>query len=75
MGRRFYDEEFKRNAVELLEADERSAVQLGTGIGRFGLFLRQAERNYGRQACDGLKGSEAEQSRNKEPDRQLAAVA
>jgi len=33
MGRRFYDEEFKRNAVELLEADERSAVQLGRELG------------------------------------------
>ena len=26
--RRFYDEEFKRNAVELLEAGGRAAVQL-----------------------------------------------
>jgi transposase-like protein len=31
--RRFYDEEFKRNAVELLETGERSAVQLGRELG------------------------------------------
>jgi transposase-like protein len=29
--RRYYDEEFKRNAVELLERGERSAVQLEPG--------------------------------------------
>jgi transposase-like protein len=31
--RRCYDEEFKRNAVELLERGERSAVQLGRELG------------------------------------------
>ena len=30
--RRFYDEEFKRNAVELLEAGGRSAVQLNREV-------------------------------------------
>jgi len=31
--RRRYDEKFKRNAVELLERGERSAVQLGRELG------------------------------------------
>jgi transposase-like protein len=31
--RRQYDEEFKRNAVELLESGERTAVQLGRELG------------------------------------------
>jgi hypothetical protein len=31
--RRYYDEEFKRNAVEFLERGERSAVQLSRELG------------------------------------------
>ncbi len=41
--RRFYDEEFKCNAVELLEAGGRSAVQLSREFRHFGLFFRQVE--------------------------------
>jgi hypothetical protein len=38
-----YDEEFKRNAVELLESGERSAVQLGRELGVSDWFFRQVE--------------------------------
>ena len=35
--------EFKRNAVELLESGERTAVQMMPGVERFGLFIGQVE--------------------------------
>ena len=72
--RRFYDEEFKRNAVELLERGGRSAVQLGRELGISDCSLGKWKRKYGREARAGLKGSDAEQSRMMELERELAAV-
>jgi hypothetical protein len=43
-----YDEGFKRNAVELPQSGQRSAVQLGRELS-FGLFLGKWKRQYGRQ--------------------------
>ena len=45
--RRFYDEEFKRNAVELLERGERSAVQLSRELGISDCSLGKWKRKYG----------------------------
>jgi transposase len=73
--RRFYDEEFKRNAVELLEAGGRSAVQLSRELGISDCSLGKWKRKYGQEARPGLKGSEAEQSRIRELERELAAVS
>jgi transposase len=72
--RRFYDEEFKRNAVELLERGGRSAVQLGRELGISDCSLGKWKRKYGQQARAALKGTEAEQSRIVELERELAAV-
>jgi len=57
--RRFYDEEFKRNAVELLERGGRSAVQLGRELGISDCSLGKWKRKYGQQARAALKGTEA----------------
>jgi transposase len=73
--RRFYDEEFKRNAVELLEAGGRTAVQLSQELGVSDCSLGKWKRKYGQQSCGALKGSEAEQSRIMELERELAAVS
>ena len=72
--RRFYDEEFKRNAVELLERGGRSAVQLGRELGISDCSLGKWKRKYGQQARAALKGTEAEQSRIVELERELATV-
>jgi transposase-like protein len=74
--RRHYDEEFKRNAVELLESGERSAVQLSQELGVSDCSLGKWKRQYGRQsqACrSGELG--AEQRRIAELERELAAVS
>ena len=47
--RRRYDEEFKRNAVELLERGERSAVQLSRELGVSDCSLGKWKRQYGKQ--------------------------
>jgi hypothetical protein len=48
--RRYYDEEFKRSAVELLERGERSAVQLSRELGisdcALGIFLLRSLRSF-----------------------------
>jgi transposase-like protein len=72
--RRLYDEEFKRNAVELLERGGRSAVQLSRELGISDCSLGKWKRKYGREARGVLNGSEAEQSRIMELERELAAV-
>jgi transposase len=72
--RRFYDEEFKRNAVELLESGERSAVQLGRELSVSDCSLGKWKRKYGRQGSEVLKAAEAEQNRIRELERELAAV-
>lgn len=72
--RRHYDEEFKRNAVELLERGERSAVQLSRELGVSDCSLGKWKRQYGQQGRDALSASEATQSRIEELERELAAV-
>ena len=58
--RRYYDEEFKRNAVELLERGERSAVQLSRELGISDCALGKWKRQYGQEAHN---SGQAEQSR------------
>ena len=70
-----YDEEFKRNAVELLESGERSAVQLGRELGVSDCSLGQWKRQYGRQGQAARSGHGAEQSRIAQLERELAAVS
>jgi transposase-like protein len=72
--RRHYDEEFKRNAVELLESGERSAVQLSQELGVSDCSLGKWKRQYGQQGRETLSGPEASQSRIVELERELAAV-
>ena len=70
-----YDEEFKRNAVELLESGERSAVQLGRELGVSDCSLGKWKRQYGRQGQAVRSGLGAEQSRIEQLERELAAVS
>ena len=70
--RRHYDEEFKRNAVELLESGERSAVQLSQELGVSDCSLGKWKRQYGQQGREALSGPEA--SRIVELERELLAV-
>ncbi len=70
-----YDEEFKRNAVELLESGERSAVQLGRELGVSDCSLGKWKRQYGRQGQTAHGGLGADQSRIAELERELAAVS
>lgn len=51
--RRFYDEEFKRNAVEMLESGARSAVQLAQELGVSDCSLGKWKRRYGKEAAPG----------------------
>ena len=68
-----YDEEFKRNAVELLESGERSAVQLGRELGVSDCSLGKWKRQFGQQGAQSVSG--AAQSRIAELERELAAVS
>ena len=52
--RRRYDEEFERNAAELLEQGERSAVQLSQELGVSDCSLGRWKRQYGHQGRDAL---------------------
>jgi transposase len=70
-----YDEEFKRNAVELLESGERSAVQLGRELGVSDCSLGKWKRQYGQQGPAARRGPGADQSRIAELERELAAVS
>ncbi len=70
-----YDEEFKRNAVELLEGGERSAVQLGRELGVSDCSLGKWKRQYGRQERAAGNAPGADQSRIAELERELAAVS
>ena len=73
--RRRYDEEFKRNAVELLEQGERSAVQLSQELGVSDCALGKWKRQYGRQGHAAVNGLKAAQSRIEELEREVAAVS
>ena len=70
-----YDEEFKRNAVELLESGQRTAVQLGRELGVSDCSLGKWKRQYGRQGQASGSGFGAEQSRIAQLERELAAVS
>ena len=52
-GRRYYDEEFKRSAVEMLESGEKSAVQLARELGVSDCSLGKWKKLYG-QGSNGL---------------------
>lgn len=69
--RRRYDEEFKRNAVELLERGERSAVQLGRELGVSDCSLGKWKRQYGKAARSAQSGAQAEPSRIAQLERQV----
>jgi transposase len=73
--RRHYDEEFKRNAVELLEQGERSAVQLSRELGVSDCALGKWKRQYGRQGRAAVNASETAQRRIEELEREVAAVS
>jgi transposase len=69
--RRRCDEEFKRNAVELLERGERSAVQLSRELGVSDCSLGKWKRQYGKAARSTQSGAQAEQSRMVQLERQV----
>jgi transposase len=69
--RRYYHEEFKRNAVELLERAERSAVQLSRELGVSDCSLGEWKRQYGKAARSAQSGAQAEQSRIAQLERQV----
>ena len=73
--RRRYDEEFKRDAVELLESGKRTAVQLSRELGVSDCSLGKWKRQFGRQGQASRSGLGAEQSRIAELERELAAVS
>ena len=68
--RHYYDEEFKRNAVELLERGERSAVQLSQELGVSDCSLGKWKRKYGKAARSAQSSTQAEQSRIAQLERQ-----
>lgn len=75
--RRYYDEEFKRNAVEMLEKGSHSAVQLARELGVSDCSLGNWKRRYGKEAA--AKGvpsaSGAEGQRIKELEQELERVS
>lgn len=75
--RRYYDEEFKRNAVEMLENGGRSAVQLARELGISDCSLGQWKRLYGKEAAQAGAdaASQAQGQRIKELERELARVS
>ena len=71
--RRYYDEEFKRSAVEMLESGERSAVELARELGVSDCSLGKWKRRYGK---DGVGGAaEAAEERIKSLERELERVS
>jgi transposase len=69
--RRCYDEEFKRDAVELLERGERSAVQLSRELGISDCSLGKWKRQYGKEARSAGSSAQAEQTRIAQLERQV----
>jgi transposase len=64
-----YDKEFKRNAVELLESGERSAVQLGRELGVSDCSLGKWKRQYGWQGQGARSGVGADVPRGRGRER------
>ena len=75
--RRYYDEEFKRNAVEMLEMGSRSAVQLGQELGVSDCSLGKWKRLYGKESAANAVESarEAQGQRIKELEQELERVS
>ena len=71
--RRYYDEEFKRSAVEMLETGEKSAVQLARELGISDCSLGKWKKLYG-QGSKGLE-QQADQERIKALERELGRIS
>lgn len=71
--RRYYDEEFKRSAVEMLESGQRSAVELGRELGVSDCSLGKWKRRYGKDGAGGA--AEAAEERIKNLERELERVS
>lgn len=69
--RRYYDEEFKRSAVELLEKGGRSAQQLSRELGISDCSLGKWKRQYGKEARSKSSSAEADQERIAHLERQV----
>ena len=72
-GRRYYDEEFKRSAVEMLESGAKSAVQLARELGVSDCSLGKWKKLYG-QGSKGLE-QQADQQRIKALERELVRIS
>jgi transposase len=72
-GRRYYDEEFKRSAVEMLESGEKSAVQLARELGVSDCSLGKWKKLYG-QGSNGLE-QQADKERIKALERELVRIS
>jgi transposase len=72
--RRYYDEEFKRSAVEMLESGERSAVELGRELGVSDCSLGKWKRRYGKDGAGGTTEAAGEE-RIKSLERELERVS
>lgn len=72
--RRYYDEEFKRSAVEMLESGERSAVELARELGVSDCSLGKWKRHYGKDGAGGTTETAAEE-RIKSLERELERVS
>lgn len=73
--RRYYDEEFKRNAVEMLETGERSAVQLARELGVSDCSLGTWKRLYGKEASAKRSPAGEQQARIQYLERELERVS
>jgi transposase len=70
---RYYDEEFKRDAVEMLETGERSAVEVARELGVSDCSLGKWKRRYGKEGPGGV--AEAAAERIKGLERELERVS
>jgi transposase len=71
--RRYYDEEFKRDAVEMLESGERSAVEVARELGVSDCSLGKWKRRYGKEGPGAA--AEAAEERIKSLERELERVS
>jgi transposase len=72
-ARRYYDQEFKRSAVEMLESGAKSAVQLARELGVSDCSLGKWKKLYG-QGSKGLE-QQADQERIKALERELVRIS
>ena len=71
--RRYYDEEFKRSAVEMLESGEKSAVELARELGISDCSLGKWKKLYG-EGSAGLE-QQADKERIKALERELVRIS